>query len=231
MFKKLLILTLAVFVTSAPALALDTQARIDRAHTLATLSVMSVAEEAALDSADVQMAQATTPPAPVGNFAGEVAPVANEPTPVPEVVAEAESAVPTTDQIDSFGDLVVFLGGYIEEILMVVITWALRKLPGQFYAMFVTARWEQIARSAIRSGVNGVASAVDGPMNMTTGVQVLDVALVFVLRYAPAFIVKWVGGPEAVAEKLWTRLDLTKDATAPNFAAIAARAEQAVKSS
>lgn len=236
------LLSIALFITTlaGSAFALPVQDRIDRAHTISTSQYVDPIDVAGASSAPFEeilvspvMAQDTkqvspeVTPAPV-----QVAPVANEPVPVPEVVAEAESAVPTPDSIDSFGDLVVFIGGYIEEIVIVAIAWALRKLPAQLYAVFVTARWEQIARSAIKAGINGIKNAVpDGPLEMSTGIAVLDLALVFVLKYAPSSLVKWVGGPEAVAEKLWARLDLAKTAGNPNFAAIALKAEQAVKSS
>ncbi|WP_291209041.1 hypothetical protein [Hyphomonas sp.] len=131
-----------------------------------------------------------------------------EPVPV-----EAESTIPNPDEIRSWGDLVTWLGGYIEEIVLVFIAFGIRLLPGQLYAILVTARWEQIAANAIRFGINRVAGTLaDKPIvDSAQGQSVLNQALVFALQYGPGFLIKWVGGPKAVAEKLAARLNLDAD--------------------
>lgn len=144
----------------------------------------------------------------------------------PETVAQATGE--TTKITWAWGALVSQWAGALGSLVLAVAAWALRLLPAQIYAILVTARADQLIAKAIDYGVNAVKDASkDKTLEVNVGNQVLAKALQYVLDNAPGWLTTWLGGPEAIAAKIWARLKLDPAASDTDVAAIADRVASA----
>ena len=117
--------------------------------------------------------------------------------------------------------------GYIVSGLVL---WGLKSPFSHIVAMAQTFRVDQILEKAITAGVNSVEKAVKGrSLDFDTGSLVLNEALTYAIRLAPNFLGQFIGGWDDVARMIWARLDLDENASAPDFALVAAKAERAAK--
>ena len=227
MLKSLLAFAALLTATSVSLGAPSVQDRIDQAHTEATTSVLSqpvqvaggrssVFEELVVSPAEAQEAPSTD----------------SDVVPVPEPVEQKVEELPeSTKVVWAWGEWVEQLGATVMTVIGVMILWAIRMLPESMQNILRTLQFEQIIKRAQDYGTNVIVGASkDKKFEFNVGNEVLAASLTYFLKYAPAKIVKWSGGPQAIAEKLWARFDVVPSAGTPNFAAIAHQAEQNAKS-
>lgn len=107
-------------------------------------------------------------------------------------------------------------------LLTIVWAWLGRAIPSQIFAIMVSLRAEQFLQKAIEYGINSVRDASkDKKLTVNVGNEVLAKALQFVIDNVPDWIIKWMGGPDAIAEKIWARLELDEGANDLNVKQIA----------
>jgi hypothetical protein len=134
----------------------------------------------------------------------------------PAMALAAETAVGVTIP---WGDwLAAAVGSMGETILMIVLSvvaWMSKSLPASIAAMLKTKQVEQILQRSVDYGLNAVAGAAKGKtLDVNTGNEVLNVALAYAVDRAPAQLLAWLGGPEALQHMILARLQLGEDASA-----------------
>lgn len=130
-----------------------------------------------------------------------------------EILGPASGAPVATAAADAvsvpIGDWLAGASAYLGEALAALALLMLRRLPSQLVALLQTLRVEQLLEKAIQYGVNSVAGASTGRvMTITVGNKVLAEAMRYAADRAPASIIRWIGGPERLAEMIWARLEL-----------------------
>lgn len=127
------------------------------------------------------------------------------------------------------GTVVVPYGNWLEEalpivgqivayVIMLVLLWALRLVPASLRA-FITAervrQVEQLIARGVDYGLNAVAGAAKGKtLDVHVGSQVVAEAGQYVINHGPDKLIDWMGGPDAIKEKIIARIPLAEQATA-----------------
>lgn len=107
------------------------------------------------------------------------------------------------------------MGETILMLVLSVVAWMSRKLPAGVSAMLKTKQVEQLLQRAVDYALNAVAGAAKGKtLDVNTGNEVLNVALAYAVDRAPAQLIAWLGGPEALQHMILARLQLGEDASA-----------------
>lgn len=129
----------------------------------------------------------------------------------PETVAQASSE--TTKITWAYGAVVSQWANAAGTVLFAVALWLLRLLPGQISGILMSMRADQLIQKAIDYAINMVRGATKDQV-LTTDVHnaVLAQALQYVLDHAPGWLQSWMGGPDAIAQKIVARLNLAPDA-------------------
>lgn len=139
----------------------------------------------------------------------------------PETVAQATSE--TTKVTWAYGATVSQWAGAIGTLILAGVTWALRLLPAQIYAIMVSLRADQLIQKGIDYAINMVVGASkDKSLSVDVHNQVLATALQYVIDQAPGWLQSWMGGPDQIAQKIVARLNLAPDAVPDVNAAVAA---------
>jgi len=138
--------------------------------------------------------------------------------------AQDVASPPSTTVVVAWGQILADHTGEIATALLGLVLYMIRRLPPELAAMLATRRVEQLLAQAIAFGCNAVAGASrDRVLSVDVGSAVLAEALRYTLGHGPGWLVRWMGGPNAIVEKLWSRLDLDPAARLPDLAAIAAQ--------
>lgn len=123
-----------------------------------------------------------------------------------------------------WGELLLTHADAITYIIVSDLLWAARGLPAEWQARLRTARADQLLTHAVRYGVNVVAGAsADKVLNVHVAGPVAASALTYALDKGPAALIRWMGGPTAVAEMIWARLDVGPEARRPDLESLAGR--------
>ncbi len=131
-------------------------------------------------------------------------------------LSPTEVAVPWGQMIADHTDL-------IATTLFGIVLYMVRLLPRELVGLLTTRRVEQLLAQAIAYGCNAVAGATrDRVLTVDLGSAVVAEALRYAIAHGPAWLIRWMGGPGAIAEKIWSRLNLDKDASLPDLKSIAA---------
>ncbi len=95
-------------------------------------------------------------------------------------------------------------------VLLAVLTWLSTKLPPAVQAYITAERIkqvEQVLSKAITFAVNRVDTIVKGQtISIDVKSELVETALQFVIDHAPAKLIQWMGGEEAIREKIIARL-------------------------
>jgi hypothetical protein len=135
---------------------------------------------------------------------------ANDPVPPP-----ADAKTPTTVEVTASPDTTVDIQGswfadlipIVGSILMLVITWAFRFLPGYIRTAIQLLRLDQVLARSIDVGIARVQGAVKGQTwSVDVGNAVVAAALENFLASAPASLVEWAGGKEGLIRKILARI-------------------------
>lgn len=195
------------------------------AAALLAAASLSAADPAAAQIRDLSIVTQSTPavnysPA-IGQFRSSDLVLRVADSGAPEAVAQATGE--TTKITWAWGEIVSQWIGAIGWALMALVAWGMRMLPGQVVAILVTMRADQLFQKAIDYGLNAVAGAAKGKvLTVDVGNAVLAEAAQYVLDNAPGWLVKWLGGPEQIVKKLFARLNLAPESTAPDAPAVVA---------
>lgn len=138
------------------------------------------------------------------------------------VVAATTAVPPNTSTTVSipFGDWINAIAPTIIEIagavLAVILAWAARLLPASLQSFInsqTIAQAEQLLEKAVDYGINAVAGASVGKtLSVDVGNQVIAQALNYVITHGPAWLINWLGGVEAIKQKIIARLPLDEGA-------------------
>lgn len=110
----------------------------------------------------------------------------------------------------------------IATVVLAILGWVIARVPAAVQPLIKTFLTEQLLERAIAYGCNVVAGAARGKtVTVKVGNDVLAQALDYAVRMGSRQLITWLGGPVAVAERIWARLPLDSAATAPDFAAVA----------
>lgn len=145
-----------------------------------------------------------------------------------------ESSVVVSDGANVTSDttVVVPVGNWISEILtggaaligslaLAAFAWFLRLIPKAVADALRVAQVEQIIQRGVDYGIGAVAGAAkDKSLSVDVGSKVLAEALNYIVQQAPAWFLKFVGGPEALRQMILARLNLTSTADAQNMGVI-----------
>ncbi|MBR1004548.1 hypothetical protein ABIF65_003870 [Bradyrhizobium japonicum] len=139
----------------------------------------------------------------------------------PETVAQATSEA--TKVTWAYGAVVSQWANAAGTVLFAVALWLLRQLPAQIYAILLSMRADQVIQKGIDYAINMVAGATkDRVLTADVHNAVLAQALQYVLDHAPGWLQSWMGGPDAIAEKIVARLNLAPEAVPDVNKAVAA---------
>ncbi len=142
----------------------------------------------------------------------------------PEVVAQATSDA--TKVTWAYGAAIAEWASAIGTIIFASVTWLLRKLPAQVYAVLVSIRADQLIQKGIDYAINMVQGATrDKALSVDVHNQVLAQALQYVIDHSPEWLTSWMGGPDAIAQKIIARLNLAPDAVPDVGAAVSSVAK------
>ncbi|WP_454813748.1 hypothetical protein [Labrys neptuniae] len=146
-----------------------------------------------------------TPLLPAYAWAGVVALFALVAPALAQIATDAAStavSLPIGQWISDIGTVVLAIAGGL-------IAWIVRKLPAQIAQIITTAQVDQMLTKAIGYAINAVEGATAGKtLNVNVGNAVLAQALNYVTVHAPQWLIEWLGGLDAIAQKIIARLNL-----------------------
>jgi hypothetical protein len=126
-------------------------------------------------------------------------------------VAFAQEATETVSI--PYGAWIETSAGAVATFILAVIGWLMRKLPASVVDILKTMKAEQLLAKAVDYGINAVAGATKGKtLTVNVGNAVVANAVQYAVDNAPGWLVKWLGGPEAIAAKIIARLNLEEAA-------------------
>jgi hypothetical protein len=137
--------------------------------------------------------------------------------------AFAETAVTTTTTTVSipWGDWLVGVINFVLPIMGLVLTamltWAAQFLPATLKAYVNSQRInaaEQLLERGIDFGLNKVEGAAVGKsLDVAVGSQVLATSAQYAIDHGPTKLIAWLGGEDAIREKILARLNLGPEAS------------------
>jgi hypothetical protein len=105
------------------------------------------------------------------------------------------------------------LSSTLATILMAVVIWLFRRLPGSVVAILQTLRAEQLIQKAIDYGLNATAGAAkDNVLTVEVGNEVIAKAATYAIDNGAPYIIKWLGGTDGITKKIVARLELEPEA-------------------
>jgi hypothetical protein len=111
------------------------------------------------------------------------------------------------------GDWVQQAKDFIAPFILAVIAWLMRKLPAHIVDILKTMKAEQLLAKAVDYGLNAVAGAAkDKVLSVSVGNAVIAQAVQYAIDNGPGWLIKWLGGEEAIAAKIIARLNLDANA-------------------
>lgn len=110
------------------------------------------------------------------------------------------------------GDWLTALGEWIAPLVGIAALWLIRKLPAQIAGILMTMRADQLLEKAVAYALNAVQGAAKGKsLDFSTGSKVADEALQYVVTNAPGWLISWLGGPDAIRQKIVARIDVAPE--------------------
>lgn len=134
--------------------------------------------------------------------------------------------IPLQAMAQEAGTIVVPVGSWAQHlsevvgpVLLAVLMWLMRKLPASVVDILKTMKAEQLLTRAVDYGVNAVAGAAkDKVLSVHVGNAVVAQSVQYVIDNAPGWLVRWLGGQEAIAAKIIARLNVEESASVDTFA-------------
>jgi len=167
-------------------------------------------------------------PVVVTNPAGDTTTVTTTPAGDDTTVINTPADQPTTVETGDNTTVVLPVGSWVEQFtaafrdlaitaLGLVLLWASRLLP-EGIRQYINAERikaaEQLLGKAVDAGFNAVKGATKGKVvEINVGSSLVAAGAQYAVDNGPAALIKWLGGPEGVKEKVAARLDLGADLT------------------
>jgi hypothetical protein len=116
------------------------------------------------------------------------------------VVPDTTVDIPVSSWLNAAAEL-------IGPMLGVAVLWLIRKLPAQLGGVLMTLRADQLLEKAISYAINAVAGATkDKPLSINVGNEVVAKAVQYVVDNGPGWMVTWLGGKDAIRQKVIARI-------------------------
>jgi hypothetical protein len=134
---------------------------------------------------------------------------------MPTMIALAQQIVATNPDAVATGQIVVPVGAWAEaarEIVVAVavgaLAWLMRALPENIVNLLRTLRVEQLLGRAIDYAYNMVQGAAKdkGTVTFTTGNELANQAVQYVIDNGPKFLIDWMGGVDGIRQKVLARI-------------------------
>lgn len=101
---------------------------------------------------------------------------------------------------------------FIGPVLAAAVLWLIRKLPGQLSGILMATRVDQLLVKAIDYAINATAGAAkDKPLKIDVGNKVVAEAMSYAIVHGPGWILSWIGGEQALREKIIARLNVDQN--------------------
>lgn len=114
--------------------------------------------------------------------------------------------VPYGNWIDA---LLENLLGIVTSAVAVVFAWLARKLPKAAVDLLRTFQAEQLLARAAEYGINATRGAVKGKeLDIHVGNEAIARAAQYAVTNGPGWLIDWLGGPEAIRDKIIARIPL-----------------------
>lgn len=121
--------------------------------------------------------------------------------------AESTVSIPVGDWGQG---LASFLNSLVAVVVPLLLTFIAHRYAGSYVTAEMIKRVEQIIVPAIQTGVNKVALGIPPTLEVPVGNSpVVAHALEYVLKWAPAYLIKWMGGIEGIEAKIIARVDMS----------------------
>jgi len=174
----------------------------------------------------VAMADATAPLVNVPAQAQTVTPVGTVSLPATST-SPATSATVVTVPVGDWTDKIVPVAGEIlAAAIASLVAWAFRELPAAIQANVSAAQVKQatdLLTHAADYGLNTIASQVQGKtVSLDVGNAAAAVGVQYVIDHGPAWAVGFMGGPEAIKQKIIARLPISAAASVSTAPVVAA---------
>lgn len=130
--------------------------------------------------------------------------------------------LPWGDWLSAILSEVILIAGTVATLL---VTWALRYVPETLKA-YITEQHRNAAEQLIEKGIDYAINAVKDfttgkKLDVNVGSQVVAEALNYIIKHGPEWLITWLGGADAIREKILARLDLADGVAAAEVAAVA----------
>lgn len=152
-------------------------------------------------------------------------------SPIPDttetVVVQSESG--TTNDISSDTTVVIPYGNWIDSLLgnlfgvvssiiAILVAFAGRHLPKWIGDLLLTMKAEQLLTRAAEYGINATRGAVVGKsLELNVGNEAVAKGAQYAIDNGPKFLIDWLGGPEAIRDKMIARIPLAADVGAQDI--------------
>ncbi|SKA30938.1 hypothetical protein [Consotaella salsifontis] len=125
-----------------------------------------------------------------------------------EAITDTAVSLPVGEWVGDVAALLLAISGS-------VIMWAFRHLPSSIVQVLKTMQAEQLLGKALAYGINATAGAAKGKtLTVDVGNAVVAQAARYAVNHGPTWLINWMGGMDAIAEKIIARLDVEEAAAA-----------------
>jgi len=139
---------------------------------------------------------------------------------LPALAQETIVHVPVGNWIDQVQPYIIDV---LSAVAVAIIGFVVSRLPPAikvFVNKAMIDQVEQLLFQAVSYGINAVAGAQKGKtLDVDTGNAVVAQAAQYAIDHGPEKLIAWMGGPDAIVQKIIARLDLEAEAHAADGAA------------
>lgn len=160
--------------------------------------------------------------APVGAIYAQDTPQITTTEDITTIDQNAPVVVQDATEVTSDTTVVVPVGNWISDLLsnateivgaavLLAFSWMLKSVPKSVADLLRTMKAEQLLTRAVDYGLNYVKGATkDKSLSVDVGSKVVAEAAQYAVDQAPAHLIEWLGGIEAVKKMIMARLTLTE---------------------
>lgn len=108
-----------------------------------------------------------------------------------------------------YGQWIVAAQELATPLILAAIAFLLRALPESIVSIIRTAKVDQLLVKGIQAGINQVAGAArDKKMDIKIANEVVRKVVQYAVNEGPAWLIKWMGGPEGIKAKVIARIQV-----------------------
>jgi hypothetical protein len=126
------------------------------------------------------------------------------------VTEDTSVTLPAGEELKAITDA---LTNVLMPTILAIIAGLLAMAPGYVKVIVGLFLTEKNIRLAIQRAINAIPGAASGvPLQVDVGNRVVAVAAQYFIDSVPDWLVKWLGGPNAIPDKVLSRISLAPDA-------------------